>query len=92
MTKKFLFHYPPHSLFLFILFTFLYNPQSLAKDDLKFDTLSRGNGDKYAGQLKAGRPHGQGTMIWASGSKYVGGYKDGKRHGQGTLTNASGSQ
>ena len=40
MTKKFLFHYPPHSLFLFILFilfTFLYNPQSLAKDDLKFD-------------------------------------------------------
>jgi hypothetical protein len=44
------------------------------------------DGDKYVGEWKDGKGHGQGTYTWASGSKYVGEWKDGKRQGQGTYT------
>ena len=45
------------------------------------------NGDKYVGEWKNNRVHGQGIFTWKkSGNKYVGEIKDGKRHGQGTFT------
>ena len=47
-------------------------------------------GDKYVGEHKDGKKHGQGTYTYASGDKYVGEYKDGKYHGQGTYTFADG--
>ena len=47
-------------------------------------------GNKYVGEWKNGRPHGQGTLTYANGDKYVGEYKDGDKHGQGTLTYANG--
>ena len=50
------------------------------------------NGDKYVGEWRDGKYHGQGTFTWASGAKYVGGFKDDKRHGQGTFTGASGTK
>ena len=35
------------------------------------------NGDKYVGEYKDGKQHGQGTYTYANGDKYVGEYKDG---------------
>ena len=48
------------------------------------------NGDKYVGEWRDGKHHGQGTYTYAEGDKYVGEHKDGKLHGQGTFTLADG--
>ena len=50
------------------------------------------NDDKYVGDFKDGKLHGQATVTFASGNKYVGEYKDGLRNGQGTLTFADGNK
>jgi hypothetical protein len=50
------------------------------------------NGDKYVGEYKDGKYHGQGTYTWPDGEQYVGEYKDGKRHGQGTNTFSDGAK
>ena len=42
-------------------------------------------GDKYVGEFKDFKLHGQGTYTYADGSKYVGEFKDDKLHGQGTF-------
>jgi len=47
--------------------------------------------EKYVGEFKDGKEHGQGTYIYAN-KKYVGGFEDGKRNGQGTTTYASGNK
>ena len=39
-------------------------------------------GDKYVGEYKDGKRHGQGTYTWADGDKYVGEWKDGKNLGR----------
>ena len=45
------------------------------------------NDAKYVGELKDGKPSGQGTLTNpSSGGKYVGEWKDGARTGQGTFT------
>ncbi len=36
------------------------------------------DGDKYVGEWKDGKRHGEGTYTWSDGDKYVGEYKDGK--------------
>ena len=41
---------------------------------------------KYVGEMKNGKPHGQGTQTWNSGGKYEGEWLDGYTHGQGTRT------
>jgi hypothetical protein len=48
------------------------------------------NGDKYVGEYKNGKPHGNGTYTLANGSKYVGEYKNGLPEGKGTSTYAEG--
>jgi len=48
------------------------------------------NGNKYVGEWKKGKLHGQGTHIWANGNKYVGEYKNGYMHGYGTFTSPPG--
>jgi len=45
------------------------------KNDQK--TINFTNGDRYVGELKDDKFHGQGTYTWSDGSKYVGGYKNG---------------
>ena len=40
------------------------------------------DGDKYVGEWKDGRKHGQGTLNVFDGSKYVGEFKDDKPNGQ----------
>jgi S1-C subfamily serine protease len=57
-----------------------------------FGTHTFPDGDKYVGEHKDGKQHGQGTYTFASGSKYVGKFKDGKQHGQGTSTYANGEK
>ena len=49
-------------------------------------------GDKYVGEFKNSKEHGQGTYTYANGDKYVGEVKDGLTHGRGTYTWASGSK
>ena len=49
-------------------------------------------GDKYVGEWKDDKFHGQGTYTYANGDKYVGEYQDNKRTGQGTYTSANGSK
>jgi len=49
------------------------------------------DGDKYVGEWKDGKKHGQGTETWPDGEKYIGGWKDDKHHGQGTMTYADGT-
>ena len=43
-------------------------------------------GQKYVGEWKDDKKHGQGTATWPDGQKYVGEWKDDKKHGQGTHT------
>ncbi len=50
------------------------------------------NTNKYVGEWKDGKQHGQGIFTFANGDKYVGEWKDGKEHGQGTDTWADGSK
>ena len=46
--------------------------------------------DKYVGEIKNGKPNGQGILTFPNGNKYEGEWKDGKRHGQGKYTTSSG--
>ena len=57
-----------------------------------FGKNSQWAGDKYVGEYKDGKYHGQGTTTYADGDKYVGEYQDNKRHGQGTYTYADGDK
>ena len=44
------------------------------------------NGEKYAGEIKNDRPHGQGTLTHSDAYIYVGEFRDGSYHGRGKLT------
>ena len=57
--------------------------------NLYFET-GRFKGDKYVGEFRDGKGHGQGTYIWVYEDKYVGEFRDGIAHGKGTLTLADG--
>ena len=41
--------------------------------------------DKYVGEFKKGKMHGQGTFTFANGDKYTGEYKKGVKDGKGTF-------
>ena len=45
--------------------------------------VSKKNGNKWEGEFKNRKRHGQGIMTYTNGSKYIGEYKNNKRHGQG---------
>jgi hypothetical protein len=48
------------------------------------------NGDKYEGEWREDKRHGQGTYTFSNGDKYVGDFLDGGFHGQGTYTYGKG--
>ena len=50
------------------------------------------NGQKFVGEFRDDKKHGQGTFTAPNGEKYVGEYRDDKRNGQGTLTFPSGEK
>ena len=43
------------------------------------------NGNKYVGEFRDGKRHGQGTHTYDPDRKYVGEWKDDKYHGKGTF-------
>ena len=43
------------------------------------------NGDKYTGQMKNGKMHGQGTVTYSNGTVFTGMMKEGKINGQGIM-------
>jgi peptidoglycan hydrolase-like protein with peptidoglycan-binding domain len=53
-------------------------------------TRSYGAGNKYVGEWRLGKAHGQGAWYYADGDTYIGGWKDGLRHGKGSLIHANG--
>ena len=53
-------------------------------------TSGKHAGDKYVGEYRDFKKHGQGTYTYANGDEYVGQWKDGSKHGQGTYTFADG--
>lgn len=57
-----------------------------------FGTYTDSKNSKYVGEIKEGKPSGQGTVTYASGSKYVGKFSDGFFNGHGVLTYASGNK
>ena len=58
-----------------------------------YDWTSGDNkGDKYTGEWKKDKMHGQGTYTFVDGDIYFGGYKDDKRHGQGAYIHADGDK
>ena len=50
------------------------------------------NGNRYAGEFKNNKKHGQGTYTVANGDQYTGEFKDGTFNGQGTYSFANGSR
>jgi len=50
------------------------------------------SGNKYAGEFKDGKLHGQGTLTTVHEYKYVGEWKNGKKHGLGTETSEGGDK
>ena len=85
MMKK---HYLPALLFLFYMGDAAALPDcpSSGYFDNCYGSYEADNGDKYVGEWKDDKKHGQGTYTHASGEKYVGEYKDNKKHGQGIYT------
>ena len=55
-----------------------------------FENGNEDSDGKYIGEIKNGKPNGQGTYTFPDGKKYVGKFKDGKKHGQGTTTYSTG--
>jgi len=54
-------------------------------------TIIRANGEKYVGELKNNKYHGQGTFT-KKGAKWVGEWKDGKLQGRGTAFFSNGNK
>ena len=50
------------------------------------------DGDRYAGEVKQGKPDGVGVFTWASGARHEGEWRQGKRHGHGVAVTADGSE
>ena len=55
-----------------------------------FGSYTDADGNKYVGEWKDDKRHGQGTSFWADGDQHVGEYKNGKEHGHGTYRWADG--
>jgi len=63
--------------------------EASSKQKIVWLTLSYGN---YEGEVKDGKPHGQGTYYLANRDRYVGNWTDGKYNGQGTFYFANGDR
>ena len=56
-----------------------------------FGTHTFAGGDKYVGEHKDGKYHGQGAYSFADGKRYVGAFKDGDLNGYAIQYRADGS-
>jgi hypothetical protein len=72
---------------IFMLFTFVNGayalPNRQSDQSVSWNscqgTFTFANGDKYVGEWKDDKQHGQGTYTFADGGKLVGEWKDGKQ-------------
>jgi hypothetical protein len=48
--------------------------------------------ERYEGELRDGKLHGQGVYVWADGDQYEGDLQNGKMHGRGVYTNSGGDR
>ena len=55
------------------------------------ETLYLDDGLVYLGEVRDGRPHGEGRMLWPSGAVHVDTWSEGMRHGAGTYRDAEGA-
>ena len=55
------------------------------------ETITLANQGTYVGDVKDGKPNGQGTLTYLDGEKYIGQWKDCYRDGKGKLTYVDGS-
>lgn len=53
---------------------------------------SESNGNQYDGDMKDGRKHGQGTLMYADGGKYIGSWENDRKHGRGKNVWANGNE
>jgi len=49
------------------------------------------NGDKYVGEFREGKLHGNGTLYFSSGDEYVGKFNNGKLNGKGIYSYNTGA-
>ena len=47
---------------------------------------------RYEGEIRDGKPHGQGTKTYSNGDRYEGKWRDGNEHGRGTYTWTNGNR
>ena len=59
--------------------------------ELTFGVINYENGDKYVGELKDGKKHGQGLYLWINGGVWYGKWYGGKRDGYGIYISNSGN-
>ena len=57
-----------------------------------FETVDEKKDVKYIGEIKNGKPDGQGTLNHPVVGKYIGEWKDGKQSGQGTMFFSNGEK
>jgi hypothetical protein len=55
-----------------------------------YGTYTHANGNKYLGEYRNDKRHGQGSFTYASGGKYVGEWRAGLPNGQGAYLYANG--
>ncbi|MDR4509120.1 MAG: hypothetical protein MRJ65_12960 [Candidatus Brocadiaceae bacterium] len=75
---------------LLVLFSFIYS--SAEGREGKRQRIKFESGGQYEGEIKNGKPNGQGTYLSPDGRKYVGEFKDGVFSGQGTYTFPDGTK
>jgi hypothetical protein len=68
------------------------NKTDSLKDDSTDGFLDFDNGDRYAGQMLKGLPHGQGAYLFANGERYLGDFRKGAYNGQGLFAFSDGSR
>ena len=68
------------------------NKSTASHSQNMYQELVNAQGDRYFGEIKNGKAHGQGSVIYANGDEYEGGWREGKMYGQGTVIFSDGSK
>jgi hypothetical protein len=67
------------------------SPKKANEDGISFGKIITEEGENYEGELKNGKPHGNGMLITANGEVYNGEFKNGEPNGHGRITDGDGN-